>query len=276
MYPFRLRENEGGKVVVRDSYYGTPNFEDVINFYIFDKNLRLMVSDALERIEVTLRADVAQRLGAVDPLAHRDAAKLDGNFSKKMSRRPGRTHLTLHADWLQSQDDTFSRSREDFAKHFSNKYSGFPPIWIATEAWDWGTLSNFYPGMKAADRNAIAARYGKLTSPEMEAWVRAMNDVRNVCAHHSRLWNRGLKVTLKWPVVGLMPTLDHIHGEPHSLSRLYGVLVAMVTIMKVVHPNTKWHERIRDFVLGHAPAHPAIDCSTAGFPKGWEKEAIWH
>ena len=275
VYPFRLREQENGKTVVRDQFYGQPDFDDVVRFYIFDKNLRVMVSDVLERIEVALRAEVAHRLGAVDPWAHRNAAKLDGSFSIRNSRRPGRGHLTLHQDWLDSQDSNFQRSNEDFAKHFRSKYSGHPPIWIATEAWDWGTLSNFYPGMKAVDRNAIAAKYGKLKSPEMEAWIRAMNDVRNVCAHHSRLWNRGLKVTLKWPALGVMPPLDHISGSQLSLSRLYGVLLVMVTIMRVLHPATKWHERMRDFILQNAPSNPAIDCSKAGFPNGWENEAIW-
>lgn len=275
MYPFRLLGQENGKTVVRDQFYGRPDFDDVVGFYIFDKNLRIMVSDALERIEVALRAEIAHRLGAVDPLAHRNAARLDGKFSIGMSRRTGRKHLTLHQDWLDSQDGNFQRSKEDFAKHFRKKYSGHPPIWIATEAWDWGALSNFYPGMKAADRNAIAAKYGTLTSPEMEAWIHAMNDVRNVCAHHSRLWNRGLKVTLKWPAVGVMPLLDHINGSTHSLSRLYGVLLAMVTIMKVLHPATEWHKRMRDFILQSAPSNPVIDCSKAGFPNGWEKEGIW-
>lgn len=272
-YPFRKRQMNGTKEVIGDDFFGSPSFDDVVDFYVFDKNLRLLTSDALERIEVALRSQIAHRLGARHPMSHRQHNRLDQNFITQSS--PRKNNMTRHQDWLSIQDQNFNRSKEDFAKHFRKKYSGLPPIWIATEVWDWGMLSHFYAGMKAADRNGIAALYGDLQSPEMEKWVRAFNDIRNICAHHSRLWNRGLKVTLRLPNPKKVPELDHIQSNTHSLSRLYGSLVAMALMMKKLHPQTKWHHRMRDFIISDAPKHPSIGLHSAGFPNGWQNESIW-
>ncbi|MDI3338001.1 Abi family protein [Defluviimonas aestuarii] len=278
-YPFRrflILPNVGrGRPLFHtfDEFVPGTKFEEVIDFYVYDKELRLLVSDALERIEICLRAQVANLLGARDMHAHRSAAQLHGDFTTKRSRRNNR--FTRHQDWLHSQDDKFNKSKEDFADHFRKKYNGLqPPIWVATEVWDWGMLSHFVDGMRHSDTNAVASHYGKLTGKELVTWVHALNDVRNICAHHSRLWNRGLKVQPKFPPMGDLPELDHIQGNTHSQTRLYCALLIMCIMMRNIHPATEWHKRVVDLVT-RAPTNPIIDLNAAGFPMNWEQEAIW-
>lgn len=268
-YPFR--EQVGG--VRQDHCVAGTSFEETFDFYVFDKSLRLFVSDALERIEIALRAQIADLLGGRHKWAHRETSHLDGKFHRDRSlRRPA---LTKHQDWIRDQDQKFSRSKEDFADHFRQKYTGDPPIWVATEVWDWGMLSHFYAGMKQGDRDAISRFYHpNLDGRKMVSWVRALNDIRNICAHHSRLWNRGLVATLIVPPSGQVPELDHIVGNVTSLTRVYGALVVMALMMKSLHPDTKWHERLVA-LLATAPANPVIGTGSAGFPTGWDTEAIW-
>lgn len=267
-YPFR--EHVAG--ARSDNFVKDTVFDEVFDFYVFDKSLRLLAWDALERIEVALRAQIADLLAVRDPCAHRLASEVHGNFAKKPSPRD--PSVTMHQDWLNGQDRTFSRSREDFATHFRSKYTGHPPIWIAKEVWDWGTLSHFYNGLKDKDKDAVSALYGSVTGKEMVTWVRALNDVRNICAHHSRLWNRGLTVTLKMPNMGVFPALDHLKGDPRGLSRSYGVFTIMALMMKAIHPSTEWHIRVRELV-DKAPKNPLIDLATAGFPLNWQTQTIW-
>lgn len=255
-----------------DNFKPGASFEEVLNFYVFDKKLRSLATDALERIEIALRAQISTQIGGRDKWAHRNSGQLDGRFCNTPSNRL--PQMTRHGDWLKSQDSNFLRSKEDFAKHFRSKYHGDPPVWIASEVWDWGMLSHFYDGLRIKDKDAIAALYGDVTGREMATWIRALNDLRNICAHHSRFWNRGLVVTLRMPPVGNAPELDHFRADVHSTSRAYGVLAVMVFMLKSLYPATTWHRRVVDHVLD-APRNPIIGPVSAGFPVNWEQQGIW-
>jgi abortive infection bacteriophage resistance protein len=278
-YPFRNSvihtdpTNMTTRTTVLDDFRPGTSFTDVFDFYVFDKGLRLLVSDALERIEIAFRAQISNLLGARDTWAHRNPKELHGDFTAKSS--PRKPNLTKHQDWLITLDNNFKRSREDFAQHFKSKYSqSEPPVWVATEVWDWGMLSHFYDGMKHTDKNAIADLYGNLTGKEFVTWVRVLNDIRNICAHHSRLWNRGLTSQSKLPPMGSVPELDHLNGQTHSIARIYGALVIMRLLMLTINPSSKWHNRLISH-LETAPSNPIIGLQSAGFPIGWQNEAIW-
>lgn len=270
-YPFRKFQAPS---VRGDDFLPGTTFEEVFEFYVFDKQLRLLTMDALERIEVALRADIAILLAARDIRAHRNPGLLNGNFSSQRSRNPT---LSKFQYWLNKLDNNFSNSREDFANHFRTKYPTCdPPIWVATEVWDWGMLSHFFAGMKPTDKDQIAGNYGSVNGRQFETWIRALNDVRNICAHHSRLWNRGLSVIPRLPPVGVIHELDHIPRNNQYLSRLYTVLAIIRLLLKRIHPNnSSWHTRIADHAIS-APTNPLISEATAGFPPDWDLASIWH
>ncbi|MCA3375877.1 MAG: Abi family protein, partial [Roseomonas sp.] len=118
--------------------------------------------DALERVEIAVRTDIALLLGQYSPTAHRDPSLLHGNFARRVDPK---IRLTLHRDWLSRVDHSFARSKEDFVVHFKNKYAGSDlPIWMSVELWDFGALSHFYAGLTIKDRATISQRYG-VTSP---------------------------------------------------------------------------------------------------------------
>jgi abortive infection bacteriophage resistance protein len=81
------------------------------------------------------------------------------------------------------------RSRkEPFVSHYLESYQKLP-IWVAIEIWDFGALSKLFSGLKQVDKDFIAAKYGVFSGDDFAGWLRGLNFVRNVCAHHSRLWN---------------------------------------------------------------------------------------
>jgi len=157
-----------------------------MDLYVFDKRLRLIFLDAIERIEIALRVDVALLLGKRSRDAHRNPAEFNLVFGSQQDSG-GRT---AHDKWLDRRDESFRRSQEEFVKHFKVKYRGeYPPIWIAIELWDFGTLSFVLDGLKLADQTKLADKYG-LRPVLLTSFVRNLNNIRNICAHHSRLWNK--------------------------------------------------------------------------------------
>lgn len=254
-----------------DTFRPGSTFEQVLALYVFDKRLRLLALDAIERIEVALRVDVSYRLGQRDPFAHMNPDMLHGNFTKKIHSTTGRT---IYRNWLEKHQQMVARSKDDFVRHYKQKYGEPLPLWVAVELWEFGMLSTFYQGMRIADKDAIAARYGLPDGQLLQSWLRALNFVRNVAAHHSRLWNKNLVDQPKLPRAGVMPTFDPLIGQPAVASRLFVMLYIVLHMMREVSPNSSWPARLRQLLDGF-PAAPGLSPSDMGFPVGWEAYPLW-
>jgi abortive infection bacteriophage resistance protein len=261
------------RVIVEDDFRPGTTFQQVMNLYVFDKRLRLLFLDAIERVEVALRVDIALLIGARDPWAHRNPNQLHGNFTKKINPLHDQTE---YAKWLERLDQLFVRSKDEFAKHFKHKYAGeHPPIWIAVELWDFGMLSMFLSGMKVADQEELAAKYSLPRPALLTSWARNINNVRNMCAHHSRLWNRSPADQASRPKPRETPMLDHLAGDLLAQFRIYATAAALQFLLRTINPTTSWGHRLEQ----HFATFPTSDVSTisqAGFPAGWEQLPLWN
>ncbi|MEM0976955.1 MAG: Abi family protein [Pseudomonadota bacterium] len=278
-YPFRSSTTSidplTGKrtTVIQDVFETGASFNDAMEFYVFDKQLRLLVMDALERIEVSIRTEIAFLMGQYDGWAHRKPQFLHGNFTTKPAWIGA--NMSRHAYWLSKVDEKCLKSKEDFAKHFKRKYTNDDmPIWVSVELWDFGTMSHFYSGMKVADRDAIAKRYGNLNWKVFETWIRNLNDVRNICAHHSRLLNRNMAAQPSWPKQQDEPDLSHAVTTKNGLTRFYASACILRKLLLSINPNSKWHDRFVNHMVS-LPSIPKVTLQSAGFPINWETEAIW-
>jgi len=242
--------------------------------YVFDKRLRLLLLDAIERVEVAVRVDASHMLGGRDTFAHTNAGLLHGNFTKK----PKPNGQTAHQDWITKYDKVLARSKEDFFKHYKNKY-GLPlPIWVSVELWDFGMLSTFYQGMQIVDKTVIANKYGVQNFMVMGSWLRTLNFVRNVAAHHSRLWNKNLVDQPKLPKTGQIAAFDPIVNDPllsqEVSSRLYSVICILIHLLKIISPNSSWRDRLRE-MIDQFPQVPSLSISDMGFPLQWQQHDFW-
>jgi abortive infection bacteriophage resistance protein len=273
-YPFRESTGAGAGVIVGDKFRPGTKFSEVVELYVFDKKLRLLMLDVIERIEIALRVQITLELGKLGPLAHRDATALHPNFQRPSAPNSAESH---HQKWLRLHDEAFARSKEEFAKHFKAKYAGErPPIWIAAELWDFGAMSVLYSGMRKPGQDAIAQLFGVSSFKIMETWLRAINVTRNMCAHHSRVWNKPNAVPPRWPTQDECPDLGHIANNTHAKTRLYGIACICAFLLKTINPNSTWIARFKS----HASSFPQASSSVvkiggAGFPTDWDKANIW-
>lgn len=260
------------QIVVQDDFRAGTTLQHVMDLYVFDKRLRLLFLDAIERIEVSLRVDIALLIGARSPWAHRDPGLLHGHFARRINPRTGHTEFTK---WLDRLDSTFARSKEEFVKHFKRKYRGEDlPIWIAIELWDFGMLSVFLNGMKIADQTQLAMKYHLPRPGLLTSWCRNINNVRNICAHHSRLWNRSPADQISPAKAGEITELDHMANDRAAQTRLYATAASLQFLLKTVHPNSSWADRLKKLCAGF-PSSTAIHLAQAGFPSGWQNQSLW-
>jgi abortive infection bacteriophage resistance protein len=269
-YPFR-DVDENGQLI--DRFRSGYALDHVLALYDFDKKLRLLVMDAMERVEISVRVEVSHQLGAKDPFAHAKPETLNPEFTKPKNKKAN--SRSQYDDWRLDEQQHFWRSSERFAEHFASKYLLPMPIWISVELWDFGMLSKFYAGMTVADKAEIAQYYGVPDWKVMESWLRTLNHARNIAAHHGRLWNRNLDDQAKLPKPGAMPRFDHLHRDlVRMTSRVYSVLCILIQFLDRIDPDDGWKTRLRDHIDAF-PQMPRIGIEHMGFPKNWRSEEIW-
>lgn len=270
-YPFRKTNPYGIKGRQDDFQYGT-SLALVEKIYEFDHQLRLLVLDSVERIEVAVRCDIAHRLGKRHRMAYECHAELDANFCTTINTKTG---TTQYQDWKKKLDDAvFKARKEDFVKHHHEKYGGKMPIWVITELWDFGLLSRFFAGMQYKDQSYLARRYGLQEGKYLASWLRCINFVRNVSAHHSRLWNRNIVERPKFQSSQPHHHLHHLSTDVHAQTRVYGSLCILKMMLKTIGHDNDWSDRLKTLCVAF-PSSQLVSLADAGFPTDWQDKLIW-
>lgn len=238
-------------------------FEDVFNLYVFDRELRLLVLDAIERFEVSLRTQLAYHLSHNHTTAH-------PHLKPQIFHNP-----VIYGACLNKLDNDINRSREEFIKHLTQKYEELqPPIWAVVELMTMGQLSKWFSNIEArADRQAISRIYG-LDEKVMTSFCEHLSLVRNHAAHHARLWNRDFTKTPMLPRRGdqkLINSLFNLSDTDRRLRKLYNTFVLLAYLMNTICGENHWAMRLKELIDSHH-----VDPAKMGFPTDWQQKDIWN
>lgn len=252
--PFEIEPTNGD-----DHTFGPgTNFETVLATYMFDRELRLLLLDAIERVEVSLRTTLARHL-----------ADRYGTFAQDEA-----AIFNDHGAWGISQGELlkeYQRSHETFAKHYRSRYPELdtPPIWVSAELMTLGHLSRWLKNLKQAkDRQRIANSYG-LDERVLVSFAHHLTVVRNHCAHHSRVWNR--RFAFRFMPPSKKPKNIAAAFNPSKTQLLYNTLTMLAYLLDLTSPNHTWRQQVRNLIA----AHPEIDTTLMGFPADWQQRSLW-
>lgn len=233
------------------------SFDKILSLYVFDRKLRLLVIEAIERIEVALRAQWSDNLSTHGG-SH---AYMDASFFKDHKK-----HIRNLSKLVTSVDD----SKEDFIQHYVSKYDSpaLPPIWAIVETMTFGNLSHWFENTKdVAVKKAIMKAFNMPTVDITEKVFHALTPIRNVCAHHSRLWNR--KFTMVLPEIKRLRNNLISGSDAHYL---YNYLVIIDVLIRAISPRSSWRKRLIDLLDTIEP----INHKSMGFPKNWRIKEPWN
>lgn len=272
-YPYR--QPGVAAAVRRDEFIEGTDFDDVVRLYEFDRKVRTLIHDGIERVEVALRSHVSCLLGAQGPLAYRNAAVFRPTFD--------------HAGWLVTARTRVDRARRhsEPIRHHEAKYRGELPIWVLTEVLDFADVSRLYDGLFARDQWEIAERLGVTINDSalsvnqrskarkahpLARWLEQLTIVRNTCAHHSRVWNRSFAPV---STAGLR-TIDDLRSLPEGQSeRLYGAVSVLGYLLQETSPGTTWTTKVRLLIEKSFEGISSRDAAEMGFAEGWKAEPLW-
>ena len=222
-YPFRKIEQDGTK---SDYFVKGVHLNDVMILYEFDRRLRLLVMDAIERIEVQARSFFTYQMGhKYGMFGHTKAS----NFHPKFK----------HAPWLKNFEEETARTGDAFVTHYKNKYAGFPtlPIWIVTEVISLGGLSIGYKGSKHDDKKIISDEFG-LHHMCLGSLLHILTYIRNICSHHGRLWNKELSIRPRRIKENLWNPLVTPRND-----RIFYVLLILRFLLRKANVSNEWKNK---------------------------------
>lgn len=251
--------------------------EQVHDLYDFDAALRSIILEGIAQIEPSFRFHVGHRLGRSAKFAHRRGVFLNDAGTMWIQGDEG-VKLSRHAEWAQKYSHQESTSQETFVQHFRRRYGPQLPVWVATEVMTLGPLTRLYDLMPDNDRKLVAARFGLLNASgdgdaaTLSNWMNFVRHIRNVCAHHSRMWNRSLDVAVVLPPKTIAPEMAHLTDAARR--KLYGALCILRYLIARVDPDSDWFARALAVVTDFARTS-GIPVQTMGFPEGWQSEMIW-
>ena len=247
---------------VNHTFKEDATFEKVVNLYEFDRELKILLFDIIERIEISLRTKLIYHLShEFDPWWFQ-------NFDIF-------TDSAALIKTLSGIEEEISRSKEITIKEHLKKHKDdlrLPPAWKTLEQTTFGALSKLYGNLKNTikSKDIIAEEFGAVNHTYLPSWLQAIALIRNYCAHHSRLWNKNLTGTPKLLSKPPSPWITDVPKQ-HEFQRLYIHLCIMKYILNIIHKENKFTIQLASLF----EKYPNVDINALGIKPNWQNEPLW-
>lgn len=254
-----------GKPKRLDQFLEQTDFDKVFELYLFDKKLRFLLLDAIERIEINLKTVLAHELGRINELAYQDPGFI--NPTQLQDYYQNKNIKNAWNEWSHRQRAELSRSKEDSIV-WHKKSNRSIPIWVVVESWSFGTLSKYFELLKGTHQNKIASRLGVSNSSLLVRWLQAINILRNRCAHHTRIWNQTANNPIGVPTGNFEDAVyfGRFNLTTDSRKKLFGLITIIWYLVQKIGPNSDWIQHVIDEIEA-SPKLPICIKSSMGLPE---------
>ncbi len=238
----------------REKFVDGISLEHIYRLYEFDSIFRNNLIHVIEQLEIQLRTQISNYLA----LKYGSEGYMDSrNFTEKKTKDGSLVYDSVIKSFNKECDH---QKKAPFVRHHIEKYEGHFPIWVAIELFTFGNLASLYSIMKIEDRKEISKLYN--TDPRyLGSWILALVEIRNICAHYSRLYNMPLKQT---------PYLYSEYQEYKSQKR-NKVFPALIVIKRMMNGDARWNEFEIQLETLMDKYSDVVKLSFMGFPNEWKK-----
>lgn len=264
----------------KDVFVSGTTFDDVLNLYLFDRELRLIVFNAIERLEVSIRARIIYNLSHKYGAHWQDNAKIFKDPYRVKNKKTGEFFTIDIFSEVQEMiaKSTKEKHPETFIKHYKSKYKKptNPASWMCLEVLTIGQLSKIYNGLKQnEDKQLIAQEFG-LHHTVFKSWLHTLTYVRNICGHHGRLWNREIAIEPFWLE---KPKKNWLNKEFCNVTNRSFYSICMIRyLLQTVNPT----HHIKDHLIELFAKYPKTPIQFMGIPSmrndelwDWKNEPLW-
>ncbi len=228
------------------------SFDDVWKLYVFDRELRLLIVDALERVEVTFRTAISDSMSR----KYHPHWYLEQQHFKNQH---------IYNQLMNQINEICQKQHEPTIRAYYKKYNDpkYPPSWIIIECLSFGACASLFRNLaKLADRKEICEVFG-FHPTAITSWMDSLRYVRNLCAHHSRLWNRWFTIS---------PKLSYLYGKDFNKENtFYAQLLVIDKLMQAISPGSNWKNKLKALF----EKYPYIPFDSMGFNNEYLQDPFW-
>lgn len=244
-------------------------FNHILKLYVFDRHLRVVLMDAMERVEVAFRSAISNFMSIE---YGNQWYSLPEHFGKRYGAK-GRKPFN-HPRLMQEIEKADSPS----LRHFRKKYakSDTPPSWVVFEVLSFGQVSQLFSHMKKREVSKISSEFD-LPPLVCINWLQGVVILRNLVAHHERIWNRDFTHSLiakaNIPSIIKSSIFDPAQESRAMQSRkFYAYACVVCYFLSIISPRSSWKTRFKELV----ESHPTANLQSMGFSEGWTKHDLWN
>lgn len=234
-------------------YQDTITIEQLFNLYCFDSQFKNDLMRTIEQIEIELRTQIAYCLSIkYGP----EVLMNEANFIYKTNKQG----QSIYSIIINNLDKEIERQKnKPFVKHHIEKYDRQFPIWVSVELMSFGSLSSLFSILKAEDQKNISRYYN--TDPRfLKNWILCLVEVRNICAHYTRLYNMPLKENPRLCKENLRYRKEQ--------NKIFPVLLIIKRMLKA---NEQWSSLLKDLKNTFVKYKGSFEFAFMGFPQDWEE-----
>ncbi|WP_299233930.1 Abi family protein [uncultured Bacteroides sp.] len=251
IYPFYKSPKDD--LVLKD---GTT-FKQALTLYRFDKKLRILLFNEIEKIEVAIRSILAnigcQELGDKYWITKPEYFANADKFNQTLA----------------IIEKELTSSKEGYIEDFSRNYvESYPPAWMIMEVLSFGNLNYIYSNIASNKLMKRIAGYFGLKPQVFTSWLTVLANLRNMCCHHARVWNRDFMLT---PAEPRKMSSIWIDTSKIDKKRIFYRLCIIRYFLASVSPNNNFNEKIANLLA----CFPSVDITAMGFYKNWKDEYLW-
>lgn len=224
--------------------------------YRFDRHLRLLMFNEIEKIEIAVRS-------AIVNIASRETGNPFWMTTSSYFYDEHRFRKTMKLI-----DAELNKSREEFIEHFKRNYSDiYPPSWMLVEILPLGVLTRIYDNIKSNQIRKQIAQEFDLNIPVFLSWMTIITVARNNCGHHARVWNR----TFALHALSMRRMSRPWITTQVNQQKVYFSLCVIKYFLNIISPGNHMKAKLLSLLV----EYPSIDTAAMGFPIGWENEPLW-
>lgn len=240
------------------SYLDDTTFEQVMKLYEFDRELKQLLFNYIERIEVAFRAKII------------DVMSVGYGNGQWFTDESLFSNSIEHQEFLYKMKDDINGSMEEFMRHFREKYADeFPPAWIAMQICPFGRLVKLYQNIEEQEKKDVIARFfGCDSTDRFMSWINSLAYLRNICGHHSRLWNLSIQ---KKPRIFIFGDRNRRRDN----GKLYFMVCTIKKLLRPIIPNDTLESDLTS-LFSKYPFADKRKNTYLGFPDDWhDDKGVW-
>lgn len=239
------------------NYIDGMTFDSILHHYIIDRKLRMILFDAIERVEIALKSIMTNVL----------SLRYGGNWFENIEvfdpqKKSEHDELMLTIQGSIKQASWKTRESSNGIKDYYEKYNApaLPPSWIIMEVLSLGVVSKMLSLLKVEARQGVAVFF-KTKERHLVSWIRSLTYTRNLCAHHSRIWNRNFTIKLSADKTQSVCREDHFNR-----GKVYSQVAVLELLLDVIAPDNNFKIHVKE-LLATIPKEWMYEM---GFPNEWK------